>query len=247
MKIINDCTGNLGDFLNGMPVLSGISKFEGKFDLLLRPDMKRFKGIKEFLEYQDLFSSVNFLDEIFLYNSEIIRFSSWTREDKNSPTRPTETCRYENWMRDNYQFKFDVDDDFVIKYPKLDISVPERLVGDRWNVGDIDNRREYNVLSYLNDKFEFVDYNNDILTNCFLISESKNTFITNLTGVAILADLLCKDTFIVWKAEDWKPEFRRGNDVSWDNGKNIQQIYEKHFYSNRNCRMIHSNELKFHI
>jgi len=53
MKIYVTGTANLGDFLNSMPVLSGVSKSYGKYSLIIKGSMKKFKGIKEFLMYQD--------------------------------------------------------------------------------------------------------------------------------------------------------------------------------------------------
>ena len=91
--------------------MSGINKTYGKYELYIKKEMRKFKGIKEFLMYQDLFKAVFFDDEVFLYG-DIIQMSSWPiREDKNDPYRPTETCRYENYMKDNYGMEFEVDDE----------------------------------------------------------------------------------------------------------------------------------------
>ena len=82
-----------------------------------------------------------------------------------------------------------------------------------------------------------------MLTNCYIIKNSQKPFISNFNGVGIMADLLNKETLVVWKAEDWKPEYRVGDDVSWDNGKNIDKVFEKHFYLNRKARLVHASEL----
>ena len=244
MRIYLNGTANLGDFLNGLPVMSGISKAYGKFELTIKHEMKKFKGIKEFLMYQDLFTDVNFDDEVFMYG-ELIKMSSWPiREDKNNPDRPIETCRYENFMKDNYTMEFEVDDDFTIKTPEYDIDVKNSYyVGDRWAVGEIDNRRETHILSHLIN-CEFIDFDKPMLENAYIIKNLTKPFITNFTGVGMLADLLNKELYCVWKAEDWKPEFRVGNDVSWDNGKNINQVFEKHFYLNRKAKLIHASKLE---
>jgi hypothetical protein len=245
MRIYLSGTANLGDFLNAMPVLSGLSKSYGKYELIVRGAMRKFVGIKEFLEYQDLFSFVTFDDEVFMYG-EMIQLSSWPmREDKNDPNRPTETCRYENWMNDHYKSTFNVDDDFIVKTPEYDIEVKdEYYVGDRWAVGDIDDRRETHILSHL-DKFNFIDYNRPMLENAYIIKNLKKPFITNFTGIGMLADLCNVPLYCVWKAEDWKPEFRIDNDknISWDNGKDIDQIFAKHFYLNRKAKLVHANVL----
>jgi hypothetical protein len=244
MKIYLSGTANLGDFLNGLPVMSGISKAYGKYELYIKKEMRKFKGIKEFLMYQELFSAVFFDDEVFLYG-DIIHMSSWPiREDKNDPNRPIETCRYENYMKDNYRMEFQVDDDFIVKTPEYDITVKDSYyVGDRWAVGEIDTRRETHILSHLKD-CEFIDFENDMLTNAYIIKNLKKPFITNFTGVGMLADLCDVPLYCVWKAEDWKPEHRVGDDVSWDNGKNIEQVFEKHFYLNRKSKLVHAKELE---
>jgi hypothetical protein len=244
MKIFLSGTSNLGDFLNGMPVLSGISKSYGKIDLIIRPEMSKFKGIKEFLSYQDLFSDINFSNEVFVYGN-ITHMSSWPiREDKNNPNRPIETCRYENFMKDNYNLNFEVDDDFIVKTPEYDITVKDTYyVGDRWSVGNIDDRRATHTLSHLKD-CEFIDYNNDLLTNAYIIKNSTKPIIASLSGVSVLTDLLNKDGYVVWKAEDWDIQFRNGDDISWDNGKNINTIFEKHYYLNRKMKLVHQNKLE---
>jgi hypothetical protein len=244
MRIYLNGTANLGDFLNGLPVMSGISKEYGKYSLTIKKEMRKFKGLTEFLMYQDLFTDVMFDDEVFMYG-DVMQMSSWPiREDKNNKDRPTETCRYENFMKDNFGLMFDVDDEFIIKTPEYNVEVKDTYyVGDRWAVGEIDTRRKTHILSHLTD-CEFIDYNNDMLMNAYIIRNLKKPFITNLTGVGMMADLLNKELWCVWKAEDWNPEFRVGEDVSWDNGKNSKQVFEKHFYMNRKGRLVHANELE---
>jgi hypothetical protein len=249
MKIFLNSTANLGDFLNGVPVVSGIKQSLGleQLTLIVKKEMIKFKGLKEFLLYQkNICDEVYFDDEIFMYG-DIKILSSWYREDKNNPNRPTETCRYENFFKDNYKHEFEVNDKLEFKFPDIGEPVSNNyLVGDRWNVGDIDDRRETNILAHL-DKFEFVDYDRTILENCYFIKNSPKPFITNFTGVGMLADLLNKDCLVVWKAEDWKPEYRVGEDVSWDNGKNIEQVFEKHFYLDRKAKLVHAKDLENHL
>jgi len=247
MRIYLNCTANLGDFVQSLPVLSGLKKSgHGPIEFVIRNEMSKFKGIKEFLMYQDIFESVEYDSDLFMQNPTIL--SSWTREDKNDPNRPIETCRYENWLKDNYKLDFEVDDDFEIKYPKLDLPIEQQCyyVGDRWSGPQIDDRRATGVLSNLGgyQDMAFLNYDDDLLTNCYYIKESTKPFITNFTGIGMIADLLNKETYVVWKAEDWNPEFRKGDDVTWDNGKGIQQVFEKHFYLNRKSKLVHATELK---
>ena len=55
MKIYLSGTANLGDFLNGMPVMSGISKSYVKYDLIIKKEM-RCRGIPFWFKtfYNDL-------------------------------------------------------------------------------------------------------------------------------------------------------------------------------------------------
>ena len=69
MKLYLNSTSNLGDFLNAMPVLSGLSKYTGKYDFTVKGEMKKFKGFKEFLLYQDLFTSVNYIHPLGMYGA----------------------------------------------------------------------------------------------------------------------------------------------------------------------------------
>lgn len=245
MKAYLSSTANLGDFLNGYPVISGlVKKFDEPMELVIKKEMRKFKGIKEFLMYQGIFSKIHFDDEIIIYGDNMYQLSSWWHETKNNPDRPTETCRYENFVKDNYKIDFEVDDDVEIKFPTLDIDIdPDVLYfGDRWDVGDIDKRRECHLFKKFigQTKIDYINYDNDLLTNCYIIKNCKDPFISNFTGVGILADLLKKETWIVWRAEDWNEEFRTDDgDISWDNGKNIKEIFEKHMYQNRKCSLIH--------
>jgi hypothetical protein len=228
-------TANLGDFMNSMPVLSGLSKhINEKLDFIIRPDMRKFKGIKEFLQFQDIFKSVNFSDEVFLYGN-IINLSSWTRFDRGVSYRPFETCRYENWLIDNYNIKFEVDDDFVLKVPELNIDVGDKYYcGDRWNGPDIDitNGRKTNTLCNLKG-VKFLDYNLDVTTNAYLIKKSVKPFISNFTGISVIADLLNKDSVILWT-----------DDMENFDNKPITFSFEKHFYGNRKCKLMYYEDFK---
>jgi len=194
--------------------------------------------------YQDLFSDVEFDDDIIPYG-DMIQLSSWpSRETKGDPDRPIETCRYENWLRDKYDLMFEVNDKFVVLTPEMDIEIKDAYyVGDRWAIGEIDTRRETHVLSYLKD-CEFIDFDRPMLENAYIIKNLKKPFITNFTGVGMLADLCNVPLYCVWKAEDWNPEFRVGDNVSWDDGKDINKVFEKHFYLNRQAKLVHAKDLQ---
>jgi hypothetical protein len=243
MKVYVCQTDALGDFLNCVTVLSGLNKSYGKYDLIIKSRAKRFKGLREFLLYQNLFSNVYFDDEV-LIDSTTIMMGNWDyREEGNNPNRPSETNRYYNWLQDHYKMEFSIDDDFEATFPELDIVTPECIVGDRWKNDMTDDRRKSNTLAHL-ENFSFLDYTQDVLTNCFLIKRSTKPLITNFTGVAVLADLLKKESYIVWKPEDWNSEFVVGDNITWDNGRDINKVFNKHFYLDRNCKLVHEKNLK---
>ena len=81
------------------------------------------------------------------------------------------------------------------------------------------------------------------LLTSFIIKNSDKPFIGNFTGSAVLANLLNKEMWVVWKKEDWAPQFWNGDDIIWDGGKNIQQCFDRHFYINRNCKLVHMKDL----
>lgn len=230
MRIYLSGTANLGDFMNSMPVLSGINKKYGKIDFIIKDGMKKFKGIKDFLMFQDLFSSVSFDDEIFVYG-DVIQLSSWPmRMDRTAPFRPLETCRYENWLKDHYKIDIDIDDDFELKVPELNLNVSsDYYCGDRWDGPEIDiaNGRKTNTLSAI-PNVKFLDYNNDVTTNAYIVKNCKGPFISGFTGISIVADLMNKDSLILWT-----------DDIQNFDNKPIAFSYEKHFYGNRKTKLMY--------
>ena len=227
MKLHLNSTANLGDFLNALPVLSGIYKSTGeKVYLIIRKEMRKFKGIKELLMYQDIFEDVVFEDDV--YTSGVKVLSSWTREDKNNNNRPIETCRYENWLKDNYGMEFDVDDDFILQVPELNMQFDdEYYCGDRWSGPDIDTRRKSNTLSDIGN-VRYLDYNDDIIENAYIIKNCKPPFISTFTGISGIADLLNKDQVVLWSDEL----------KNWDD-KPIEYSFEKHYYGNRKSTLMY--------
>lgn len=234
MKVHLNCTANLGDFMNAMPVISGIVKKYGKIEFIIRGEMKKFNGIRDFLMYQDLFTDVVFDDEIFMYNAKCVILSSWTREDRNSPIRPIETCRYENWIKDNYNIDFDVDDDFILKVEDLNVYVDQSkpYCGDRWSGPSIDGRRGTWVLKHLAN-VNFLDYNDSLMLNAYKIKHSNHKFVSTFTGISGIADLLNKDQLVLW-----------GEDIrNWDN-KPIEYSFMKHYYGNRNSKLLYLGDFE---
>jgi hypothetical protein len=184
----------------------------------------------------DLFESVSFDNDVFLYGY-LIEMSSWTRFDRNSPIRPIETCRYENWVRDKYALDFEVDDDFELKVPKLDIDYHEDkiIMGDRWSEKEdptIDARRKTYVLKdsgkFDDSKVHYLNYDDDVTKNVSLIKYNPNTFYTTFTGIGIVGDLLKKDLVVYWD-----------DDVRMWDGHPVQYDFERHYYGDRNGKLVY--------
>ena len=253
MKFYMNYTDSLGDFMNILPVFKGLYEKTGKIDLIVRQTTARFQGFIEFLEYQDIFNSVSFDNNPVPDDYISLKIDDPADESSDNPNRPGETRRWHNTIKRITGLDFQVDDDFTLKYPdfKIDFNRDLFIVGDRWNGPLIDGRRATNVLSYLatDPRFTFLDYRNNLLINCYLIKESNKPFISNQTGIAVVADLLKKDTIMVWKVDDWHPAFRQGDNISWGagegfGGRTVQETFLRNQYADRNCRMVHASELE---
>lgn len=240
MNVYLNCTANLGDFLNAMPVLSGLSK-NHELKLVVKHETKKFRDFLEFLFFQNIFQDVEYDSNVNITNDYVF-LSSWARMDQNSSSRPIETCRYENWLRDRYsQIEFQVDDAFELSVPELDIDFqPDKfIVGDRWDSTSdpaIDQRRYSNVIrDHANIDFErliFLNYSDSIFTNAALIKQNPNKFITTFTGVGILADLLNKQTDVCWY-EDMR---------NWDNNT-VDFDWRRHYYADRKSKLVYVKDL----
>ena len=240
MKIKIDCTANLGDFCNALPVISGISEYRNEnIHLIIRPEMRKFNGIKEFLKYQPMIEEVDFSDDLITLG-DIFTLSSWTRMDQEDKNRPVETCRYENWVKDNYRMLFEVDDDFEIQVdPMTDIAIEntdKTIIGDRWNHATIDKRRNTNVVEHGAkpdpSKVLYLDYTKPIMYNLNLIKNSPHPFVTTFTGIGIIADLMNKETIVCWD-EDMR---------TWD-GHPVEFDLIRHYYGNRKGKLVHVKDL----
>ena len=80
---------------------------------------------------------------------------------------------------------------------------------------------------YDDDKYHYLDFSHDIMYNLSLIKYNPNTFVTTMTGIAVLSDLMYKDTTIVWDDEM----------KNWVDRPDIETTFNAHFYSNRNCKL----------
>ena len=236
MLIQINCTANLGDFSNALPVISGLSLYDKRpVDLIIRGEMRKFVGIKELLLEQPCINSVEFDDEVF--SNGAINLSSWTRMDQDDNDRPVETCRYENWIRDNYGIDFKVDDDFELMIKDEPMEFTDLyVIGDRWNHPTIDTRRKTQVIKDGANpdpsKVYYLDYSRPIMENLNYIRYSYKPFITTFTGVGILADLMNKETIVCWD-EDMR---------MWD-GHPVEYDFIRHYYGNRKSKLVHVKDL----
>jgi hypothetical protein len=237
MKINIDCTANLGDFANALPVISGISKYKNeKIHLIIRPEMRKFNGIKELLKYQPMIEDVDFSDDLLVFG-DVMNLSSWTRMDQEDENRPVETCRYENWVNDNYRMLFEVDDKFELQVKDEPMEFTDLyIIGDRWNHPTIDTRRKTQVVkdgvNPDESKVHYLDYSKPIMENLNLIRYSYKPFITTFTGVGILADLMNKETVVCWD-EDMR---------MWD-GHPVEFDFKRHYYGDRKSKLIYVKDV----
>lgn len=227
-------SGNVGDTLNVMPLLSGIYKSTShQISLVVRDKMRMFTGLKEFLLLQECVCSVKFESEITLDNSYNI--ISLVDNFTQHPTRPWETVRLEEYFRHYYDIDFTVDDDFVFAVDENIDTVPSGiLVGDRMNHPNMDQRRKFNVLKesgqFNIDDYYFLDYNVPMATNAAYIKYTREPVVSTFTGISVIADLLNKECHVLW-GEDLR---------NWDN-KPIEYSFNKHFYRDRKCKLMHLN------
>jgi hypothetical protein len=95
----------------------------------------------------------------------------------------------------------------------------------------MDMRRKSGILSHL-DKGVFLDYNRPIMENAYLIKNSKFPFVSTFTGVSNIADLLNVKHLVIYDDE-----------IKIWNDKPIQYSFEKHYYGDRNGKLLYLNDL----
>lgn len=236
IKVVSPRIHNLGDFANCLPALSGFYKLTGhKMSFSICDRLQRFVGLKELLLAQEMFSDVKFMHEESLPDRYIVIDDQ--DQEENLGHIPTATFKYANSIRKGYGIQFDIDDEFELNIPKLDIDymTDKVLVGDRWSSNDapdVDTRRYSYMIKdsgILNHKDTFyLDYTKDLLYNCSLIKYNPNPFVTTFTGIGILADMMRKDQYIVW-----------GDDLHNWNNKPIEYSFKMHYFMNRNSKLVY--------
>lgn len=215
-------TANMGDFLNCLPVLSGIYDSYGKIDLVIQNDMKKFNGFRDLLSYQQMFNSVKFESEI-TSETKCFPFNSWVDDFSFDGVNPIETSRYAKIFKLSYNLDFNIDSNFELEIPDLNVGQHDIVVGDRCFNTTSDKRRSCDVIrssGKFND-VEYLDYNNSCIYNANIIKQC-NKFITTFTGIAILADLM-DIPFDMYYTKDFD---------GWEN-QSAEFTYKKHLYFNR--------------
>ena len=244
-------TNNLGDFLNVMPVFSGLAKSLGDtIRLVVADEHKRIKGFREFFEYQPFFHEVLFRSEVLGMDENtymIVAFSEYEYKDLTTrPNRPIETMRHEKFIRDHYPFlTFEIDDSLILEIPNWSDTdevlygpgFQKRIVGDRWS-SVVDTRRSWNILKDSGNfddetKFYFLDYNQTLMVNAAIIASSPYPFIGTFTGSGMLADLLGVENWCLYDDSMLNPQW---------NGMPIEYSYWKHYFGDRNNHLCHVND-----
>lgn len=237
VKVYSDIH-NLGDFMHCLPALSGIKKHYGDdLSFVISDRLMRFKGIKELLMYQGIFEEVLFQHEITdRPPGLVIRDDEY--DDGCGPESLVSRRVYNN-LRRNHGMDFPFDYNFLLRVPELDSDhVDDYMVGDRWSLQDtveIDERRNSYILKnnglFEKDNVITLDYSNDLLYNCSLIKYNNKPFITTITGIAVVADLMGKETYVLWD-----------DDLRHWQGFSIEQIFRMHFFKNRDCKLMYVKE-----
>jgi len=239
LTLVSPRIHNLGDFANCLPTLSGLHKATGEqIHFIICDRLQQFKGIKQLLSSQEMFSKVQFVYENPNVSNYILIDD--TGSDENPGNSPLSTVRYANFIKQNYKIQFDIDEDFELRVPKnvvVDTS-KEIVVGDRWSLQiakELDTRRYSNMIEssgILEDRpTYYLDYTHDLVYNCNIIKQNTKPFITTFTGIGIIADLMKKDSYILW-GEDNR---------NWDN-KPIEYSFQRHYFKNRNAKLVYLND-----
>jgi len=246
LNLVSPIMHNLGDFSHCLPVISGLYKVVGeKMHFIICDKLERFNGIKDLLMAQGMFSQVSFVKEIPATDIRGILIDHIGSED-GCGDRPLASHKMYTYIRDTYKLKFEYDDEFEMIVPKLDIDYFEKkfLVGDRWaatDAPDVDTRKGSNIIEFSGvldaNRVHYLDYSKDLIYNCSLIKYNPNPFITTITGVAILADMMNKEVVVLWN-DEYKTQWPS---IS---GETIDKIYELHHFKNRKTKMIFIDDFR---
>ncbi|NBP00460.1 MAG: hypothetical protein EBU90_10115 [Proteobacteria bacterium] len=243
ISIVSPRIHNLGDFAHCLPTISAIYKKYGeKISFTICDRLQRFRGIRELLLQQEMFSEVWFYHERkFDPNRSILIDDTGSKE--GNPNSPISVRQHLNFIRQNYNVDLENDDDFELNIPKLDIDYhnDKLIIGDRWSpkdAPDVDERRYSNLIESSKiipkENAMYLDYTQDLLYNCALIKYNPNPFVTTFTGIGILADLMKKDCYILWD-EDMR---------NWQ-GWGVVHDYDLHYYKDRKSKLIYIKDFNY--
>jgi hypothetical protein len=243
IDIVSPRIHNLGDFAHCLPALSALYKrFDKKISFTICDRLQRFKGIRELLLEQEMFSNVWFLHEKQFNPMNCVLMDDTGTEEGNLNS-PIVVRKYLNFLNHTYKLDLESDDNFELQIPKYDIDYhsDKLIIGDRWSpkdAPDVDERRYSNLIEtseIIPHKKGFcLDYTNELLYNCSLIKYNTNAFVTTFTGIAVLADLMKKDSYILWD-EDMR------NWQGWD----IEHVFKMHFYQDRESKLVYLKDFKY--
>lgn len=241
IKVYSPRIHNLGDFAHCLPTLSGLYKATGvKLSLSICDRLQRFRGIKDLLLQQEMFGEVLFMHETIHNLTQYIVVDD-TGADGDYGDSPIVCHRYHNHIKSTYNGKYEIDDDFELQVPKLEINyhADKVIIGDRWSPSDapdVDDRRKSNLLTNIisTDKSLFLDYGNDLVYNCSLIKYNPNPFISTITGISVLSDLMKKDTYVLWD-----------DDMRIWQGNPIEHVRDRHYYRNRLTKLMYIKDFKY--
>jgi len=224
MKLFLPHSGNLGDTSAILPSISGHYKDTGrKITLILREKMRQFVGLQELYEAQPGIKKVYFETDGIEPNISICLSNEFVKIDH----RPVENNRYAiNFSR---IFNTSCDDDFELVIPEKyrGLKFPEtedkQIACDRVEFGSCDKRRKFNILNEFKDELFFIDVAKPLGYNLALIKDSPDYILGTFTGIAVLVDLMWKEQILIYP-----------NDlIHWDGSKSKQELFERHFYTNR--------------
>ena len=239
ITVVSPRIHNLGDFAHCLPMLSGLVKSYGRVSFGICPRLRRFKGIEHMLMQQGLFTDVWFYGEHHF--SQPYMVIDDTGSDEGNTGESLVSRRFYNFSK-QYGLDFEFDYDFTLKLPWTNAPTTDLkfIVGDRWSpkdAPDVDDRRKSNLIkeSGVVDNLDtlYLDYNDSLLYNLCLINDSPNPFITTFTGIGILADLMKKDTYILWD-----------EDMRFWNGGTVEDDYRLHYWTNRNSKLVYIKDFK---
>lgn len=245
LTVISPRIQNLGDFAHCLPTLSGYHKtFNERIQFCISARMRRFKGIKDMLMHQGIFSEVFFTDENSKepFSERPVAIDD-TGPDWGNRGEALAASRFYNHFKMSTNLKFDLDREFELKTYNTYVQHVHKdkiIVGDRWSPNqapDVDERRFSNHLesSGILSEYDthYLDYSQDLLYNMHLIKYNPNPFVTTFTGIGILADLMKKETYILWD-----------EDMRFWNNKTVEDDYRLHYWKDRNSKLVYIKDFK---